>query len=254
MATKEMQKEWALEWKRRRCQKSALKLIESCRGLIIQKTNQLSTSRVEKEDLISEAQTAILNAAENYNSEKGDFFPCAMIYVRAALIEFANQNRTQLSHKNSHVERRVQREIVRAMGEAEDDGLDMEQAIQRVATRLKTSPKHIAEALNARMGAVALDGDGWEQLAANDEGPEEHLTRTRRAEVLDQVMNRAGLDELDRQIIASRFAGRDDKLNAFETVAAELGLTRERARQRTNDALERMRGVMAKMGVDAAVV
>jgi RNA polymerase sigma-32 factor len=230
------------------CQASLQKLLASHLRLVLSMAKRYAGHGAAMEDLISEGNLGLVEAARRFDAGRGNRFGTyAAWWVRAHVRRYALANRRIVAAPSTRNARRIlaglrktQREISQREGRA---------AVRdEVATMLGVPESDIAmveAALSGRDIAIGPmeDGTSWElpdqgatpeQLAAHDELAE---IRHRRVEQALEL-----LSEREREIVRRRFLQEDAATLAV--LGAALGLSRERVRQIEKRAQKKLRNAL----------
>lgn len=244
------QRDWALAWQQKRCQKSAGLLIESCMGLVHMWCGRMRGSQVPIEDLRSSGVEGILKAAERFDPSKGLFSASAHEWIKNEIMLEARRMSTVVTKAKSSLENRVQINSERMISDALSRGMSKEQALEETAQKLKTSKKHIEQCMAAKSGCVPLD-DTHQQFSDGSTPSEQNATQSEHASLLQRVMDVAGLSEDERRMMSMRF---QEDFTSYDMISADFDISRERVRQRVNACLVKMKTAMEKMDLEISDV
>jgi RNA polymerase sigma-32 factor len=216
-------------------QRALTQLLTSHLRLVLAMARRYSNHGAPIEDLVSEGNLGLVEAARRYDESKGTRFGTyASWWVRAHVRRYALANRrivpapsTRNARKVLSALRRTQRDISQRTGRAAER--------DEVAAELGVSPSDIAmveAALGGRDMSIGPTDDGtvWE-VPATTPNPEQETAEgevrwLRKARVGNAL---AVLSEREREIVRRRYLEEDSATLAV--LGQSLGLSRERVRQ-----------------------
>jgi RNA polymerase nonessential primary-like sigma factor len=216
-------------------------------------------------DLIEEGNLGLMHAIGKFEPERGfRFSTYASWWIRQS-IERAIMHQARLVRLPVHVVRELNQVLKarRALEASAAGSTDAERAIrvEDVAAAVGRPVREVTElmrlaeqpaSLDAPMDRHATDGAAESILdGVADDGASDPMSLTLSNEV-DRLLEH-GLDELnqrEREVLEGRYGLRDREPETLETLAARLGLTRERIRQIQQEALLKLKRRMIRQGVD----
>lgn len=172
---------------------------------------------------------------------------------QAASYRITKQNGA-FSIPSSRREKTIQRSFSKDSNAMLAAGLSWAEIREVLAAKYRILPVDI-DALHAmRHGRIQAEnvsseehGSPLAQLVSDDPPAEEALTHAQAAETIQDLFQAAGLNERERVCVLARFA--DGEEVAYETLGAQFGVSRERARQYVNQGLEKMHREAKKRGL-----
>jgi RNA polymerase primary sigma factor len=213
--------------------------------LVVSIAKRYANQGVALLDLIQEGNLGLLRAAGRFDWRRGHRFATyASWWIRQAITRaLTDQARTiRLPARMSEAVRRLNHtlaDLTQALGREPDPA--------ELADALGTSPRRVAFIRQVAQHAVSLDaalGDAGEDelgsvLPAAGPGPEEQVL----GQLLHAEMEQALLDLPAQQyrVLALRFGLGDGRARTLAEVGADLGISRERARQVEQQALRALR-------------
>jgi RNA polymerase nonessential primary-like sigma factor len=129
---------------------------------------------------------------------------------------------------------------------------DLAQALGKPVADVAELLRHAEQtaSLDAPLERDALDGGESVLDTVADEQASDPLGTTLDHEVADLIERSLGeLNEREREVLAGRYGLHDREPETLETLAARLGLTRERVRQIQQEALIKLKRGMARHGI-----
>ena len=208
-------------------------------------------------DLIEEGNLGLIHAIEKFEPERGfRFSTYASWWIRQS-IERALMQQVRTIRLPVHVIRELN-QVLRARKHLEQAADYRGQTSDEdVAALLDRSPEEVTDLLALAEQPISLDalretqnGESYaDQFADQNALSMEEQTQTREVEALVDSWVGA-LAEREREVIEARFGLHGRELETLESLAQRLGLTRERVRQIQQEALLKLKGRLARNGVD----
>lgn len=208
-------------------------------------------------DLIEEGNLGLIHAIEKFEPERGfRFSTYASWWIRQS-IERALMQQVRTIRLPVHVIRELN-QVLRARKHLEQAASYRGQtSVEDIAALLGRHADEVADLLALAEQPTSLDalretqsGESYaDQFADQDAQSMEEQTQSREVEAL--VDSWVGtLSEREREVIEARFGLHGRELETLESLAQRLNLTRERVRQIQQEALLKLKGRLARNGVD----
>lgn len=241
--------------------KARHKMIVSNLRLVVKIARRYYNRGMEFSDLIEEGNLGLLRAVEKFDPERGFRFSTYATWWIRQTIERAIMNQTRTVRLPIHVLRELNmylstaRELVKTQ--------DHEPTHQEIADALDKSIDDVKNTLELNERMISLDAqtatenstgrplsDALADKEASD--PEQALATQRLHEALEECLNE--LSDKQREVICRRFGLGGYERQTLEQVGEAVGLTRERVRQIQMSGLKALREILAKRGLDGAIL
>lgn len=220
------------------------RMIECNLRLVIRMARHYHHSRMDIDDLVEEGNLGLMHALDKYDPGRGFRFSTYAIWWIRQYIERGIMNQSRLVRLPVHKAKRLNL-CLRAKRELSQHRYG-EPSIEDIAHRAGRPAQEVRELLPWCEQPASLDlhdddDQGWHEAIADTSHPgPERLTDTGDTlRALSHWMTR--LKPRERDILALRFGLRGEPEMTFERIAAQIGVTRERARQIHQEALKKLR-------------
>ncbi|MET4697842.1 RNA polymerase sigma-32 factor [Constrictibacter sp. MBR-5] len=207
-------------------------------------------------DLVQEGVIGLIHAVRKFNPESGvRLSTYAGWWVRVAIQEHVVSSWSLVRIGTTSAQKRLFFRLRQLASDLSRDDGPMEEALRRLATRLRIRPEELQtlarriagrdQSLNqpiARSGA----GDDWlGRVPDSRPDPEAQTAALRDGRFWSDKLHRAlaALPERERRIISRRYL--DGRKIPLEAVARDVGLSKERVRQLEARALDELRRLMS---------
>jgi RNA polymerase primary sigma factor len=219
-------------------------LVEANQNFVIKVARHYQGNGLPLEDLVSEGNVGLLQAAERFDPDKGiKFITYAVWWIRRAILQaLSDQSRlVRLPKYKIRQVREVRERVEQLRGE-----LGREPGLDEIAEASDSDEREVEQLLT--LGAFEISMD-VEPENGGDQNPfdqylSEDLVEDRYYDTEVRRLVREAIGQLsrkERHVVLRRFEFINGERNTLETISKELGLTKERVRQIELKAKARLR-------------
>ena len=233
-------------------------LVRSHLGFVVKVAMEYQGLGLPLEDLLSEGNVGLIEAARRYDIERGTRFTTyAIWWIRKSILGAISGKAAMIRAPVARVRR------IRQVREAEEElhrSLGRKPSREEVSRHLSTTIKEIDKLLRQRATVVSMEQEIGEGSSATLErrlrdrhavNPEQRLLSRERRGMLTDAMSR--LPERERLVIERRFGLTGERGETLNDIAASIGLSRERVRQIESQARVRLRKLIQRLGASLPV-
>ncbi|HDS15044.1 MAG TPA: sigma-70 family RNA polymerase sigma factor [Proteobacteria bacterium] len=251
LLTQEEENELALRYKKNNELAAAHRLVTANLRFVVKIASEYRGYRMRMMDLIQEGNMGLMRAVKKFDPDRGyRLISYAVWWIRAYIQDYIIRSWSLVKVGTTQLQKKLFFKLGKVRGFLNGDELDTAEITALADSREEDAKvRDFCQRLNARdfsLDCSLADSETiyLDLLADDSEDQEESLllreTETDRRRLIAQALRELTLRE--RQVVAGRFLGDDDK--TLQDVGDELGITRERVRQLESNALKKLEKIL----------
>lgn len=214
--------------------------------LVIRASSNFRFARVCREDLIAEGNIGLMHAIEKFDSSLGfRFSTYAVHWIMDAMRRFVLDHGRDI-RLPAYQGKRLQQ--LARLNNAHQSRHGKMASVDYLAEQSQQSCDQVRELLPWIQPEGSLDMCSDDDLCRCDNSPEQDTVRDDLCDRVRVLTQR--LSTRERFVLTMRFTGNDKPSQTFEQIAADLGVTRERARQIQHEAMAKLKRWMKQEGIE----
>jgi len=226
-------------------------LVKSNLSFVVKIASEYKNMGLPFEDLLNEGNIGLIEAAHHFDPSRGTkFITYAIWWIRKSILKALSQHAAMVRIPNYQLKkvrnvRNTERMLAKELGREADR--------EEISKELRVTIAKIDEILQMKMRELSLDDKVGKDkdtpisdylVDGRSINPEDELIKNESQGVIRMALR--SLTEQEQTVIINRFGLEGGRVFTLKEIGEKLGVSRERVRQIENQAMKRLRKLIAR--------
>jgi len=226
-------------------------LVKSNLSFVVKIASEYKNMGLPFEDLLNEGNIGLIEAAHHFDPSRGTkFITYAIWWIRKSILKALSQHAAMVRIPNYQLKkvrnvRNTERMLAKELGREADR--------EEISKELRVTIAKIDEILQMKMRELSLDDKVGKDkdtpisdylVDGRSINPEDELIKNESQGVIRMALR--NLTEQEQTVIINRFGLEGGRIFTLKEIGEKLGVSRERVRQIENQAMKRLRKLIAR--------